>query len=505
MTGKGRRSGGRATVELVWEGKYDAKGQLRPPRLPPAPPLHLSEVYTPTATEPALGATGHAASAPPPNSPGDPTPDSPGNLLLRGDNLAALAALLPTWRNRLRLIYCDPPFDVGTDFTVRVPLRQSDAGAPDHLERLAYSDKWGRDEASYLQMMYERLLPLHALLQEGGCLFLHCDWRSNAHLRLMLDEVFGVGAFVNEIVWHYYNKYSAGKGALPRAHDSILVYAKGGKARLNPLREPRDTPRRQLVRHNVNGVLRNARDPEGKLLYRESTSRKVDDVWRIPQLQPASHEWTGYRTQKHHELLRRVVELASDPGDWVADFFCGSGTFPAVAQDLGRRWLACDVGDLAIHLTRKRLLGRLKPGGTPPLHLFDLGRPASVSGTTTTQGHAIVHWAAPSPQAPDESPVLHLTDYQPPEGSPGSASTGLNLVDFWALAPEPSTGDPLQPCWWSFRTAKRPTLITQSAPLPSSLLAVTGSWRLLLIDRLGHRTEQAVPPAPACQPPASPY
>ena len=327
-------------IELVWAGKYDAQGRRREPELPaPAPPIDPLERW---------GAAG-----------------GEGNLLLAGDNLLALAALLPAYRGRVQLIYLDPPFDTGTDHTMRVPvgagnghrqrLGQGKSGTG-HVELVAYRDAWGSGEGSYLQMMYERLTLMRELLQPSGVLALHCDWRSHAALRLVLDEVFGAERFLNEIVWHYYNKYSAGTRCLPRAHDSILLYARGPRPALNELRLPRETPSRQLVRENVDGVLRNARDADGRLRYRLASDRKADDVWRIPQLQPASAEWSGYSTQKHHALLERIVALASREGDLVADLFCGAGTTLAVAERMGRRWIGCDLGALALHTTRKRLL-----------------------------------------------------------------------------------------------------------------------------------------------------
>jgi DNA modification methylase len=335
--------------ELVWEGKYDARGRRRTPDLPdPPPPLALAERWEP------------------PTGSGDRAPTSPPNRLIEGDNLLALAALRDELRGQVQLIYIDPPFAANTEYLMRVPV--GPGGPPDNgtgpLELLAYRDVWGPGAGSYLSMMHERLVLLRELLRDTGCLFVHCDWRSNAPLRLLLDEVFGAERFVNEIVWHYYNKYSAGRFRLPRAHDTLLVYARGPRPALNSLRLPRESPLRQLVRENVGGVLKNARDAQGRLRYRLSLERKGDDVWRIPQLQPASRHWTGYRTQKHPELLRRIVALGSRPGDLVADFFCGSGTTLAVAEAMGRHWVGCDLGRMSIHVTRRRLL--LARDGAPP-------------------------------------------------------------------------------------------------------------------------------------------
>jgi hypothetical protein len=318
---------------LIWDGKYDGKGRrtlatlFRPP-----PTLSLSEQY-------------------PPNKPAGGR-ELWRNRLILGDNLPALQALLPEFRGQVQLIYIDPPFDAGSDFSLS--LRQPGPGGG-VIRGVAYRDRWGRGAHSYLHLMYERLLLLRELLAESGGLFLHCDWRSSAPLRLMLDEVFGRERFVNEIVWHYYNKYSGGKGCLPRAHDTILLYGKSERFTVNPLRLPREAPIRQLRRQAVDGVLKNVKGPDGRVLYRVVTDRKADDVWDLPQMQPASLQWTGYGTQKHHDLLARILALASRPGDLVADLFCGSGTTLTVAQELGRRWIGCDLGLPALHVTRRRL------------------------------------------------------------------------------------------------------------------------------------------------------
>jgi DNA modification methylase len=323
--------------ELVWEGKYDAQGRRRGPQWPvPAPTLVWTERHVPLQPD-LLGAA---------------PSDAPWrNRLILGDNLLVMAALRDELRAQVQLVYIDPPFDAGADFQLTV-------SAPGEARRrgLAYRDLWEGEDTSYLQFMYERLVLLHELLADTGCLCLHCDWRSHAPLRLMLDEVFGRARFINEIVWHYYNKYSAGKDCLPRAHDTLLLYGKTSRARITPPRLPRAEPRRQLKRRSVDGVLKNARDESGRLMYQWVTDKKADDVWDLPQLQPASAEWTGFGTQKHHDLLARVVEMASGPGDLVLDVFCGSGTTLVAADRLGRRWLGCDVGLPALHTSRKRLL-----------------------------------------------------------------------------------------------------------------------------------------------------
>ena len=180
---------------------------------------------------------------------------------------------------------------------------------------------------------------------------MHLDWHASHYIRVLLDEVFGKNKFVNNIIWYYYNKYSAGKKNLPRAYDNILVYSKSNNYTFNQIRLPREKPRKQLKREMVNGVLKNAKDENGHVIYRIVTDKKMDDVWKIPCLQPASKEWTGFPTQKHHKLLERIIKIGSNEGDLIADFFCGSGTSLVVAEKLKRRLSARDISEYSINLT----------------------------------------------------------------------------------------------------------------------------------------------------------
>ncbi len=205
-------------------------------------------------------------------------------------------------------------------------------------------------------MLYERIKIFKELLSKTGLIFIHADWHANHYIQVILDEIFGKKRFVNNIIWYYYNKYSAGKKNLPRAHDTILVYSKSSDYTFNELRLPRKTPKKQLMREMKNGVLKNVKDEDGRVKYRIVTDKKMDDVWKIPCMQPASKEWTGFPTQKHHKLLERIIRLGSNEGDIIADFFCGSGTTLLVAEKLKRKWIGCDISKYSIYLTRNRIL-----------------------------------------------------------------------------------------------------------------------------------------------------
>ncbi|MHA2326362.1 MAG: DNA methyltransferase, partial [Promethearchaeota archaeon] len=252
------------------------------------------------------------------------------------------------------LIYIDPPFFSGVNYEIKI---EDEDGI---FNTIAYLDHWKKNLDSYLQMIYVRIKLFKKLLSKSGLFFIHLDWHASHYIRLILDEVFGENRFVNNIIWYYYNKYSAGKRNLPRAHDNIIVYSNSKNYTFNEIRIPRKTPRKQLMRVNVDGVLKNVKDEKGHVKYRIVKDKKLDDVWKIPCLQPASKDWTGFPTQKHHLLLERIIELGSNKGDLIADFFCGSGTTLVVAEKMKRRWIGCDISKYSIYLTKNRILNFYK-------------------------------------------------------------------------------------------------------------------------------------------------
>ena len=276
------------------------------------------------------------------------------NMLFWGENLNVLHYLTNNFSGKIDLIYVDPPFFSGTNYKIKIEENGK------QYDSIAYFDHWDKDIDSYLQMLRDRIVLFRELLSTNGLLFIHLDWHASHYVRVLLDEIFGINRFVNSIVWYYYNKYSAGKKNLPRAHDDILVYSKSANYTFNELRVLRKKPIKQLKRVMVDGVLKNAKDEKGHVIYRVVKDKKMDDVWRIPCMQPASKEWTGFPTQKHHDLLERIVKIGSNEGDLVADFFCGSGTTLLVADKLNRRWIGSDISEYSIYLTRKRLLNYRK-------------------------------------------------------------------------------------------------------------------------------------------------
>ena len=335
-------------TELVWPGKYDAEGNLvQAPRV--SLPFQVIERVNETrATREAKKAEGltlfdvwDGANE------GVTFEDGWRNKLVWGENSAVMGSLLEQFSGKIDLIYIDPPFAVGSDFSITVELgdfeleKQSSA-----IEEVAYRDTWGKGEHSYVQMILERVRLLKDLLTPDGSLFFHCDWRTTGLNRLILDEIFGADKFINEIVWLYGLGGSSNR-YFPRKHDTIFWYAKSDKYFFDPPMVPATSQRLK------------------------GQDKKSPDYWDIPNINNMAVERLAYPTQKPEALLSRIIEATTKPGDLVADFFCGSGTTLAVAEKLGRRWIGADMGRYAIHTTRKRLLEIDK---CKPFEVLNLGK-----------------------------------------------------------------------------------------------------------------------------------
>jgi adenine-specific DNA-methyltransferase len=298
------------------------------------------------------------------------------NRLIYGDNLLAMAALLagdeltPSLRGKVNLIYIDPPFDSKADYRSKITLPGATIDQkPTVLEQFAYSDTWAYGTASYLAMITPRLILMRELLAEDGSIYVHCDWRMASHMRLILDEIFGRQNFINEIVWHF-SQGGKGSSYFAKKHNTIWFYGKSASPRFNAqaVRLPFTPHKQDASGKNYGG--RMGVDDDGreyvekwgtgkKKLYRYylDEGKLPEDVWSdIQSIQSAASERVDYPTQKPEALLERVIKASSDEGDLVADFFVGSGTTSAVAEKLGRRWVATDLGKPAAMITRKRLI-----------------------------------------------------------------------------------------------------------------------------------------------------
>jgi site-specific DNA-methyltransferase (adenine-specific) len=270
------------------------------------------------------------------------TPTGP-NLLVHGDNLPALAQLPDA---SFRLIYIDPPFNTG-----RVQSRQqlttvrAEGGTRKGFQGRSYETIKGLlysyDDAfaDYWEFLEPRLEEAWRLLDDRGTLYLHLDWREVHYAKVVLDALFGRECFLNEIIWAY--DYGArAKNKWPAKHDTILVYVKNPKTyffdNAEVDREPYMAP----------GLVTPEKVALGKL---------PTDVWWHTIVSPTGKEKTGYATQKPEGILRRIVHASSAPGDWVLDFFAGSGTTGAVAHKLGRRFVLMEQNPDAIEIIRARV------------------------------------------------------------------------------------------------------------------------------------------------------
>ena len=283
---------------------------------------------------------------------GQGCPEAPENRLILGDNLSIMAALLPEYENRIDLIYADPPFFTNRRWQARIG-RGEDSRQPQNWQMgEGYNDHW-RSLDDYLSFLYPRLALMHRLLAPHGTLYLHLDWHANAYARLLLDEIFGAERLLNEIIWVYHGP-SPIRTAFNRKHDTILAYTKSARYTFNV-----DAVRVPYKESTVKTFRASAKAGFGK--QPDLKRGKVpEDWWYFPVVARLHRERTGYPTQKPQALLERIIAASSNPGDLVADFFCGSGTTAVAADQTGRRFIASDAAFRAIHTTQARLAAQGK-------------------------------------------------------------------------------------------------------------------------------------------------
>ncbi len=289
------------------------------------------------------------------------------NKLIWGDNKLILSSLKNGPMRKeieaqggLKLIYIDPPFDVGADFSMDITIGEGEDGEhfikkPSVIEEIAYRDTWGKGADSFISMIYERLKLMHGLLAEDGTIYVHCDWRVNSYMRLILDEIFGKDNFRNEIVWCTTGATNV-TSDFPKKHDTIYRYSKSDTYTFN-----KDEIRIPYAEGSLDRANRNV-IASGGMAFDEiklNEGGKVPEDWWV-DIQRATrypNEPVGYPTQKSIKLLERILKASSKKGDLVADFFCGSGTTLTVAENLGRKWIGADLGKFGIHTSRKRMIG----------------------------------------------------------------------------------------------------------------------------------------------------
>ena len=419
-------------TELVWPGKYNEDGTLSE-----VPRVNLPFQVIETVNE--SRATRDAKRSDVQTSlfdfyegkEGDTFEEGWKNKLVWGDNLLVMGSLLTDFAGKIDLIYIDPPFATGVDFSLTAQIGESGESVfkeQSVIEEKAYRDTWGYGIDSYITMIHQRLLLMRDLLSGGGSIYVHCDWRVNSFVRLLMDEVFGNENFVNEISWKRYAAHSLSDSGYDAITDTVFFYTKNSSAvkfniqygslsedevsrRFPHIEEEtgrryqhaalekssnvssRGEPRNIQGKTVVSGIgwiwtqvtidqrlknnpylihwTGNGR-PRYKIYADEYIGYPLGDLWTdVKYLSASDKQRLGYPTQKPETLLERIVKTSSNKGDLVADFFCGSGTTLAVAEKLGRRWIGCDLGRWGIHVTRKRLLSI---DDCKPFEVLNLGK-----------------------------------------------------------------------------------------------------------------------------------
>ncbi len=282
---------------------------------------------------------------------GETHPSGGPGLYLFGTLEAHAPALMEEYREKVQLIYLDPPFCTGSRFLMSAKNRSEAAKA--------YDDDLSSEE--YMALMRLALTTCKAMLAPAGSIYVHIDYRMGARVKLLMDEIFGETNFMNEIIWSY---KSGGRSVkhYSRKHDTLLFYRKTTRPYFNiaAVGTPRGAQPRNHMKRRI--------DPDGRIYFSIRSGAKTykyyedslvfpGDVWDdVEHLHQRDPERTGYATQKPEALLKRVVLASSREGDLVADLFAGSGTTAAVCAKLNRRYLTLDASPLSLLTFRKRLL-----------------------------------------------------------------------------------------------------------------------------------------------------
>lgn len=326
------------------------------------------------------------------------------DLLFHGENVDVMKYLLDHgWKQKFKLIYCDPPFFSGTSY------RYQRLEASSQVDMLAYDDKWSGDLSKYLDYLRIRVHLMRELLAPDGALWFHVGLKASHHVKLLLDNTFGEQQWINQIVWKKTNSPKAQSRSFGNQYDVILIYAKDrNKFKLNPVyKKPTADYLKSFSKDDGDGrgpyqtvalMAGGLQKPAGRKVFefrgvkaawlyskekleqfwqegriyktksgkyrlkvylKDIRGQPISDLWtdkEVAPLQGSSSEYVGFQTQKPKSLLQRIIMAGSNEGDLVGDFFVGSGTTAVVARELGRRWIVSDVSSVALHLTRKRLL-----------------------------------------------------------------------------------------------------------------------------------------------------
>jgi hypothetical protein len=391
-------------AELLWRGKYENGVRAELP--PSGRSLRTSEVHDAARTE--------------------RLPETWRNRLILGDQEHVLPTLASELRGQFALVYVDPPFETGGDFDFRASI----PGAPDDAPRVAvpaYRDARGLD--GWLAWFDGAARHLRDLLADGGSLYVHLDAHAAHYAKVVLDEVFGPGAFQREIVWRigWVSGYKSRARGWIRNHDTLLFYAKGGRP---------STFHKEYVPYPPGYVRRDGKPPVG-------AGYPMEDVWNASdvdrmdsiQIMSFSGEKVGYPTQKNESLVSRIVRASSSPGDLVLDCFVGSGTTAVVAEKLGRRWVASDASPIAVHTARKRLMRLPQVGPFVVQQTVDpavaaSSAPVDAAGESTSPVDAAPRKLGARVAVDGRSATIELASFAlPARAVPGAA---LAQVEHWS-------------------------------------------------------------------------
>ena len=346
---------GNFTRTLRYKGNYDIKGKL-------VRGMPLYEMQT-------LETVGEAEKA-------------KQNLVIRGECVSA-CAYLKEKGILVDLVYIDPPFASGADYSKTVYIRQNPKLAKTlkqaeeeleiedlkSFEEKMYGDVWNKEK--YLNWMYENLCAIKSVMSETASIYVHLDWHIVHYVKILMDEIFGEDNFRNDISWHYSGWNKKLKVSFEKRHDTILYYCLDDEgANFNSYFESYESEEEYIKRRkqkpltDENGrryVLSDAGNGNRVKRFLDEAIRDgvvVDDVWDLDKLNNSALESVDYATQKPEALLERIIKASSDENMIVADFFGGSGVTAAVANKLNRRFIHCDVGINSIQTVRDRLIAQ---------------------------------------------------------------------------------------------------------------------------------------------------
>ena len=417
--------------------------------------------------------------------------ESSRNLLILGDNKLIMEDLLHEFTNKIDLIYIDPPFATGGNFPLKVNIGEGEA----YQVVPSYSDVWKGGMDEYLNFLHERFLLMKELLADTGSIYVHLDWHVVHYIKLMMDEVFGIDNFRNEIIWMYPAASARTRNFFIRSYDAILFYTKSENYIFN------DDPNIYMEYSNrVKNALKE--DEKGKFYYRggshdgKKLSRKVyvkqdgifpRDIWNdIPYVRANTAEYQAFSTQKPERLLKRIILASTNKNQLVADFFCGSGTTLLAAEKLGRRWIGCDSMAHAINICKKRILDvknsldliswkdkyKKSPKTFETKHFnankntFDLGNQSLINDPEKALEKGEPRFDFKVKQDKD-SIIIILSNYIIPflefiePNVRSKINNFLDWIDYWAIDFH-YRDEIFKPDWWSFRTPKNRTLIPKS-------------------------------------------